>query len=77
MILKNYWDQGLGRRLLEIILNHACQVGITRIEASVRTVNERAVRMYQQAGFVIEGTRKHAALIDGIFYDEYYIARTA
>lgn len=75
MILKGYWDQGLGRRLLEIVLNRAREAGIMRVEATVRAANERALRMYVNAGFVVEGTRKNAAFIDGTYHDERYIAK--
>lgn len=75
MILRDYWDQGLGRRLLGILLEHARAKGLKRVEATVRVANERAVRMYKNAGFSIEGTRNNAALIDGIYHDEYYIAK--
>lgn len=75
MIFKDYWDQGLGRKLLAVLLEHARSRGMTRVEATVRTANERAVRMYANAGFAIEGTRKNAAFIDGRYLDEYYIAK--
>lgn len=75
MILKGYWDQGLGRRLLGLLLDHARAKGFKRVEATVRVANERAVRMYGNAGLAIEGTRKNAAFIDGRYHDEYYIAK--
>ncbi len=75
MILKENWGQGIGRRLLMIQEQHALECGVTRIEAAVRVKNERGTRLYQSAGFEIEGTRKAAALIQGEFQDEYYIAK--
>lgn len=75
MILKPYWGQGLGKVLLEKLIQHANTMGIIRLEALVRVSNERAVRLYQGFGFTIEGTRQKAALIDGQFVDEYFIAK--
>lgn len=74
-ILKEFWGEGLGRRLLEIMERHALNCGISRIEAMVRTKNERGVHLYSRMGYEIEGTRRHAALIDGEFHDEYFISK--
>lgn len=75
MVLKEFWGEGIGRRLLEIMEAHARTVGINRIEALVRSKNERGVRLYTRMGYDIEGTRKNAALIDGELHDEYFIAK--
>jgi RimJ/RimL family protein N-acetyltransferase len=75
MILKDYWGEGIGRKLLNILEEHAKNKGIHRIEATVRSGNKHGIRLYTKAGFKIEGTREHAALIDGLFYDELYIAK--
>lgn len=72
---KAYWGQGIGRRLLDLIENHAAGCGITRIEALVRTQNDLGVNLYKKAGYTIEGTKKSAAFIDGVYQDEYFIAK--
>lgn len=72
---QEFWGEGIGRRLLEIIEKHALVNGITRIDARVRTKNERGVKLYTRMGYEIEGTRKDAALINGEMHDEYYIAK--
>lgn len=75
MVLKEYWGQGLGARLLAEMEGHARRNGIRRVEATVRTTNERGVALYRKAGYQIEGTRQQAVLIDGVFHDEFYIAK--
>lgn len=75
MVLKDYWGCGLGRRLVEIMETFATRSGITRIEAHVRASNARGLKFYERAGFRIEGTRRAAALIDGIYEDEHFIAK--
>jgi len=74
MVLKEYWGQGIGRSLIEAMHEHAKQVGLRRIEAFVRTNNPRGVHLYLRNGYKIEGVRRRAALIDGSFRDEFYIA---
>jgi [ribosomal protein S5]-alanine N-acetyltransferase len=75
MILREFWGEGIGRRMLEIMEAHAKDRGIARLEAQVRTKNERGIKLYRRMGFQIEGTRKHAALIDGKYQDEFFIAK--
>lgn len=75
MILKSYWGFGLGKKMLQIQEAHAKSIGVSRIEAMVRTVNDRGITLYKRAGYTIEGTRKKAALIDNEFVDEYFIAK--
>jgi RimJ/RimL family protein N-acetyltransferase len=75
MVLQEFWGNGIGRRLLEIMHEHAHAIGISRIEATVRTRNERGLKLYRSMGYEIEGTRRAAALIEGEYVDEYYIGR--
>lgn len=75
MLLKEYWGQGIGKKLLEVLIAHAQHHGIVRLGARVRVHNERAIALYRKMGFTIEGTRAKAALIDGVFFDEFYIVK--
>lgn len=74
-ILKDYWGQGIGSALLERMEHFAKSIGVTRVEAKVRTSNDRGIALYKKAGYQIEGSRKKAALINGSFQDEFYIAK--
>lgn len=74
-ILEKYWGKGIGKQLLQIQEEFAKSIGITKIEASVRVNNERGKKLYFRNGYIIEGTRKKSAYIDGEFLDEYFIAK--
>ena len=37
--------------------------------------NEPAVAMYRKMGFVVEGTKKYAAIRGGVYADKYLMAR--
>jgi ribosomal-protein-alanine N-acetyltransferase len=75
MILKEFWGQGIGSRLLELQDIHARANNITKIEATVRLKNQRGIKLYERCGYKIEGTRRQAAFIEGEFQDEYFIAK--
>jgi RimJ/RimL family protein N-acetyltransferase len=74
-VLKDYWGQGIGTALLRQMEKFATSIGVSRIEAKVRTANEQAISLYKKFGYQIEGHRKKAALISGSFEDEFFIAK--
>lgn len=75
IVLKQHWNQGIGKELLRCMETFAIEKGVCRIEAKVRANNDRGVSIYRAAGFKIEGTREKGALINGQFVDEYFIAK--
>lgn len=47
----NYWGLGIGRSLLDACIECAEQAGFEQLELQVIGENERAVRLYERAGF--------------------------
>ena len=37
--------------------------------------NEAGVALYRKSGFEIDGTKRNSLMIDGTFYDEYYMSK--
>ena len=62
-----YRRQGLGRRLIEMTLNHALRMGIYRVTLEARLDNIGAIRLYEKVGFKLEATTKAALRFDGAF----------
>ena len=48
---------------------------IVILKLSVVQSNYSAVKAYQRLGFVITGTDPRAILYDGVYYDEFYMAK--
>ena len=68
--------KGVGGALMEALCNYADNwAGIHRIELTVYTDNDVAVRLYRRFGFVLEGTLKGYAMRDGRYVDAYTMAR--
>jgi RimJ/RimL family protein N-acetyltransferase len=74
-LLPRWRGQGLGERLLRESLAAADAFGYLRVELGVFASNTRAAALYRKAGFVEEGIKRRAILIDGIFHDEVIMAR--
>jgi ribosomal-protein-alanine N-acetyltransferase len=51
-------EQGVGRKLLEYLLNHARKVGMHDAFLEVRPSNPVAIHLYESLGFVRVGVRK-------------------
>lgn len=68
----NEWrGRGVGRQLMQHAIRWARAGGIlTRIELHVFARNERAIHLYEECGFVLEGRRKKSVIRDGEFLDD-------
>ncbi|MBA2254956.1 MAG: GNAT family N-acetyltransferase [Chloroflexi bacterium] len=72
------WGRGFGTEATELMLQHAFErLGLHRIGLSVFEFNERAIRAYEKAGFVIEGRLREAILRDGRYWDEVQMGALA
>jgi len=74
-VARSWRGRGIGMQLLEATLRRAKEVGLTRIELSVRVDNESAKRLYEKFGFAVEGLCRHQVRVDGRYIDAYLMAR--
>jgi RimJ/RimL family protein N-acetyltransferase len=68
-ILAEYRGRGIGTALIHAGLQRARDAGLTRVELTVRESNKRAVTLYEKFGFVVEGEKRDAVLVDGKYED--------
>ena len=62
---------GVGSTLLDFLIAWTRATGvITKLNLRVRSDNERAIRLYQRKGFVLEGTISREHLIDGRYFSQ-------
>jgi putative acetyltransferase len=72
----SWQSRGIGKALMRALLDLADNwLMLVRVELDVFTDNDRAVGLYRSMGFQIEGTRRCAAVRDGVLADEYLMAR--
>jgi RimJ/RimL family protein N-acetyltransferase len=71
-VLPSFRCHGCGRALVREALNRATNTsGIRRVNLTVVTQQEAAIRIYQSFGFRTYGTEQETFSRDGRFYDEY------
>ena len=75
-ILPSLSGRGLGSIMMKEILDYAKKTGTLRIELSAAVTNEKAIRLYEKAGFEKEGIlRKYTYLKkENKFLDEVMMA---
>lgn len=68
-IIDGFRGQGIGTALLRATLERARERGLTRVELTVRQDNRRAIALYRKFGFMFEGLKRNAFLVDGKYHD--------
>lgn len=66
---------GVGKELLKTLVVWAQSNGIRRIELEVFSSNDRAIQVYEKAGFVVEGRKHQAVEVDSKFVDVLLMAK--
>ena len=69
-LYREYWGLGIGRKMLETVLDAAKKVGYEQAELEVVSTNERAIALYKKLGFVKYGQIPHnMKYTDGSYAD--------
>lgn len=72
---KKYWNQGYGRDALRLMLRHAFNnLNLHRVELRVYENNPRAIKAYENTGFVHEGRMRQKVFKNGQYVDELVMA---
>jgi L-phenylalanine/L-methionine N-acetyltransferase len=72
----DFQGQGIGTALMRAAVDMADNwLNLLRLELTVFTDNEPAVRLYKKCGFEIEGTLRCHSFRAGQYLDVYYMAR--
>lgn len=76
MVHRDFQNQGVGRALMNTVIDLADNwLKLVRLELTVFEDNERAIHLYESLGFEKEGLRRMAAIRNGIYANEYQMAR--
>lgn len=70
-IVEEWRGRGVGAALLKNAIAAAKARGLTRLELIVREENTAAVALYKKMGFEIEGLKRNANRVDGVYENAY------
>ncbi|HYF94174.1 MAG TPA: GNAT family N-acetyltransferase [Symbiobacteriaceae bacterium] len=71
-----YQGQGVGKALMENLLDAADRwLGLVRVELEVYADNERAIKLYRDFGFEMEGVKRMNAYRDGRYVNSVVMGR--
>ena len=68
-LLAEFRGRGLGAQLLKAVMDHAKAFGLEKVELTVYTNNEQAIRLYKKCGFNEIGVVKHYRKLNGVYFD--------
>lgn len=72
VIIKEYWNLGIGGKMMQECINWAKSHNIEKLELDVVSSNTNAISMYESFGFIKTGTiQKALKYSDGTYADEY------
>jgi RimJ/RimL family protein N-acetyltransferase len=73
-VRKEYWGLGIGSLMLDTLIDwaRATQI-VTKVNLRVRTDNQRAIQLYRNKGFVIEGTIRREIRLNDQYFDTYWM----
>lgn len=72
----DFAGRGIGQALMDAALDLADNwLGLSRVELTVFTDNDRAIRLYERCGFVTEGRYRRFAMRHGVLVDALAMAR--
>jgi ribosomal protein S18 acetylase RimI-like enzyme len=74
-VRRDSWRQGVGRALVQTLLDWADARGIVRIALEVVETNLGAIRLYESLGFEHEGRLRGRTKLSGTYFDNYMMAR--
>ena len=70
VVAEKYCNLGLGRKLMDYLIEWGKSNGITKkICLVTRDDNTRAIELYKKVGFETEGISKKDTYIDGVYYN--------
>lgn len=68
-ISKEYRNQGLGTRMMEMMIEWARRRNLVRLELEVFSDNAPAIHLYEKFGFELEGRKRKYVCKSGVYID--------
>jgi len=74
-VARDHHGEGIGRALMEQLIEKSERAGIWTIQTSIFPENEASLNLHQRVGFRVVGVRKSIARRDGLWRDTVLLER--
>jgi phosphinothricin acetyltransferase len=74
-VARDHHGRGVGRALMERLIQKSERAGIWTIQTSIFPENEASLKLHQRVGFRVVGVRKSIAKRDGLWRDTVLLER--
>lgn len=74
-VAQDSWGMGIGRQLLEALIDHSEEHGIWTLQAGIFSENEASIALHKKAGFRMIGYREKIGKLHGIWKDTVLLER--
>jgi L-amino acid N-acyltransferase YncA len=74
-VARDAQGRGLGRQLLEALIEAARSAGVWMIQTSIFPENRASLALHERCGFRVVGTRERIAKRDGIWRDTVFLEK--
>ena len=75
VVLRSHWRRGIGKAMMERLIQDSRALGATKIFLDFNATNVGAQKMYEALGFEYEGRKKKHLIVDGEYVDLVLMAK--
>lgn len=76
MVNPNFHSIGIGSALMDKLLEYSNNIlKVKKVELSVFSNNNKAIKLYKKYGFSVEGIKRQAVFVNNEFKDEIFMAK--
>lgn len=69
-----FYGYGIGTEITKLVLNYAFEIlGYHKVYLRVLEYNKRAIKCYENCGFIKEGIDREGAFINGSYFSDIYM----
>jgi phosphinothricin acetyltransferase len=72
---KEHWGKGIGKSLLNSLINTSEQAGYWTLQSGIFPQNRGSIKIHEQCGFRLIGCRKRIGKLDGVWLDNLIFER--
>jgi L-amino acid N-acyltransferase YncA len=74
-VASSVWGRGIGKALLQALVEASEEAGIWTLQAGIFPENEASIALHKSCGFRVVGVRERLGQLDGVWRDVMFLER--